>query len=65
MIVSFLFLLAKELSRFLLIVRTFSFFTLLYVGGAYARLVYTWYKNIFHMISVLIVFLAANGEKIM
>ena len=24
---------------------------------------YTWYKNIFHMIAVLIVFLAVNREK--
>ena len=34
------------------------FFTLLYIGGKYTRLVYTWYKNIFHMIAVMIVFLA-------
>ena len=47
----------------LLIMRTHSFFTLLYVGGTYARLVYTWYKSIFRMIVVLIVFLALNGEK--
>ena len=33
------------------------------MGGTYARLVYTWYKNIFHMISVLIVFLAANEKS--
>ena len=37
--------------------------TLLYVGGKYARLFYTWSKNIFHMIAVLIVFLAVNGGK--
>ena len=62
-IISFPFLLAKELRRFLLITRTCSFLALLYVGGTYARLVYTWYKNIFHIISVLIVFIAANGGK--
>ena len=33
------------------------FLNLLYVGGTCARLVYTWYKNIFRMIAVLIVFL--------
>ena len=38
-------------------------FTFLYVRGKYARLVYTWYKNIFCMIAVLIVFLAVNEEK--
>ena len=38
-------------------------FTLLYVGGTYAKLVYTWYKNIFRMIEVLILFYAANGAK--
>ena len=36
-------------------------FTLLYVGGTYARLVLSWHQNIFHMIAVLIVFHAANG----
>ena len=39
------------------------FFTLLYVGDTYARLVYTWYKNIFCMIAVLIVFFAVNRGK--
>ena len=33
------------------------------IGGTYARLVYTWYKNIFHIIAVLIVFLAANEKR--
>ena len=33
--ISFLFLLAKYLRRFLLIMRTHSFFTLLYLGGTY------------------------------
>ena len=61
--ISFPFLLAKYLRRFLLITRTLSFFNLLYAGGKYARLVYTWYKNISHMIAVLIVFLAANEKK--
>ena len=37
MIISFTFLLAKDLRRFLLIIRTRSFFTLLYVGGTYTR----------------------------
>ena len=63
MIISFPFLTAKELRRLLLIIITCSFFTLLYVGGTYARLVYTWYKNIFHIIAVLIVFLAANEKN--
>ena len=31
--------------------------------GTYARLVYTWYKNIFRMIAVMIVFLAVNEKK--
>ena len=61
--ISFPFLLDKDLRIFLLIVRTCSFFTLLYVGGAYPRLVYTWYKNIFHMIAVLIVFLRYSRKK--
>ena len=43
--------------------RTSSFFTILYVGGTYAKLVYTWYKNMFHVIAVLIAFLAANGKE--
>ena len=43
--------------------RTRSFLTLLYVGYTYASLVYTWYKIIFRMIAVLIVFLAANRGK--
>ena len=43
--------------------RTCSFFTLLYVGRTYERLVYTWYRNIFRMIAELIVFLAANVKK--
>ena len=34
------------------------------MGGEYARLVYTWYKNIFRMIAVLIAFLAVNREKV-
>ena len=58
------FLLAKYLSRFLLIMRNSSFLTFLYIGGTYARLVYTWYKNIFHVIAVLIVFLAVNENKV-
>ena len=61
--ISFPFLLAKDLRRFLLIMIARSFFTLLYVGGTYARLVYAWYKNIFHMIAVLIVFLAENKKR--
>ena len=60
MIISFAFLLVKDLRRFLLIMRTRSFFTLLYVGGAYAKLVYTWCKNILHVIAVLIVFCVVN-----
>ena len=38
-------------------------FTFLYVAVTYARLVYTWYKNIFRMIAVLIVFIAVNKKK--
>ena len=60
---SFPFLRAKDLRTSLLIMRTCSFLTLLHVGGTYARLVYNWYKNIFRMIAVLIVFHAANGGK--
>ena len=44
--------------------RNRSFVTILYVGGTYARLVYTCYKIIFRMIAVLIVFDAANKKKI-
>ena len=61
--ISFIFVLSKDLRRFLLIMRTHRFFTLLYVGGTYARLVYTWYKNILHIIVVLIVFLVENEKK--
>ena len=61
--ISFTFLLAKDINRFLLTMRTCSFLTLLYVGDNYARLVYTWYRNIFHMIVLLIVYLAANDQK--
>ena len=60
---SFPFLRAKDLRISLLIMRTRSFFTLLYTGGTYARLVYIWYKHIFRMIAVMIVFHAANGDK--
>ena len=35
----------------------------MYVGGKYARLVYSWYQNIFHVIAVLIVFHAANEQN--
>ena len=63
MIILFPFLLAKNIHRFLLIIRTRGLFTLIYVGGTYARLVYTWYKNVFCMISVLMVYLAANKKK--
>ena len=37
---------AKDLRASLLIMRTCSCFTLLYIGDTYARLVYTRYKNI-------------------
>ena len=64
--ISFSSLSAKDLRTFILIMRTRSFFTLLYVGGTHARLVSTSYKHIFHMIAVLIVFLEMNGgERIM
>ena len=33
------------------------------MGGTYVRLVYTWRRNIYHMIAVLIVFLVANIGK--
>ena len=42
---SFPFLRAKDLRMFLLIMRTRSFFTLLFVGGTFTRLVYIWYKK--------------------
>ena len=61
--ISFPFLGAKYFRTSLLIMRTLVFFTLLYVGGTYARLVYTWYKNIFCTIAVLIVFFAVNRKK--
>ena len=35
----------------------------MYLGGTYARLVYSWYPNIFHMIAVLILFHAVNEKK--
>ena len=60
--ISFPFLLTKDIDRFLLIMITRIFYTLLYVGGIYARLVYTWYKDIFQMIAALIVYLAANDK---
>ena len=41
---SFTFLHAKDLRTSLSIMITRSFFTLLYIRGTYARLVYTWYK---------------------
>ena len=46
MIILFPFLLTRNIHRFLLLARTRSFKTLLYVGGTYARLVYTWCQNI-------------------
>ena len=61
--ISFPFLRAKDLSTSLLIIQTSSLFTILYVGGTYERLVYTWYKNVFRMIALLIVFLEANKKK--
>ena len=61
--ISFPLLIAKDLHRFLLIIRTHCFFTILYVGSTYKRLIYTWYKNISHMIAVLIVFLVENKRK--
>ena len=60
---SFPFLRAKYLRTSLLIMIICSFFTLPYVGGTYARLVYILYKNIFRMIAVLIVFHAANKKN--
>ena len=61
--ISFLLLLSKDLHTPLLIMRTGSFFTPLYVGDTYTRLVYTLYKTIFRMIAVLIVFLAVNEKR--
>ena len=54
---------AKDLRTSLLIVRNCSFLTLLYIGGTYARSVYTWYINIFRMIAVLIIFFAAKKKE--
>ena len=59
---SFPFLRANDLRSSLLIIRAHSFFTLLYVGGTYARLVYSWHQNIFHVIGVLIVFHLGNKK---
>ena len=50
------------LNEFICIYYIFCF-TLLYVGGTYARFVYIWYQNIFHVIAVLIVFHAANKKN--
>ena len=61
--ISFTFLRAKDLCKFLLITRTRGFFTLLYVGITYASLVYTWYKDISRTIAVLIVLLSVNKKK--
>ena len=46
MIILFPFLRAKGLRRFLLIMRTCIFLTLLYVGVTYKSFVYTWCQNI-------------------
>ena len=62
--ISFPFLRVQHLRRFFYH-DNLQFFTLLYVGGKYARLVYTWYKSIFRMISVLIVFHAAKKKNLM
>ena len=62
MIISIPFLRANYLRTYLLIMRT-RFFSLLYVGGTYKRLVFTCYKNIFYMIAVLILFYAGNRKK--
>jgi hypothetical protein len=43
-------LLTNNIHRYLQHIRTRSFYTLLYVGGTYARLVYTQYKYIFYTI---------------
>ena len=53
----------KDLRMSLLIMTTSSFLTLLYVGGTYERLVYIWFRNIFCMIAVLIVFHTANKKS--
>ena len=63
MIISFPFLRAKYLRTYLLIMSTRSFFTILYIGSTYTRLMYIWYKNISPVIAVLIVFLAGNEKK--
>ena len=49
--------------RFSNIYSTTTWSTLLYVEDTYARLVYTWYKSVFHTIAVLIVFFAVIREK--
>ena len=61
--ISFPLLRDKDLRTSLLIMINRSSFTFLYVGGTYARLLYTWYKNIFRLISVPIVFLAVRGGE--
>ena len=61
--ISFPFLRAKDLRAYLLIMRTCIFFNLVNVGDTNAKLVYTWYKNIFRTIAVFIVFFQWTGEK--
>ena len=58
----FPFLRAKYLRTSLLIMKTL-FLNSPLRRVTYARLLYIWYKNIFRMIALLVVFHAANGEK--
>ena len=59
---SFPFLRANDLCSSLLNIKAHTFFTLFYVEGTYARLVYNWYRFLFHAFAVLIVFHAANEK---
>ena len=62
--ISFPFIRAKGLRKSLLIMRTRSFFTLMYIQGTYVKLVYTWYRNVFRVIAVLVLFIAVNQKKV-
>ena len=59
---SFSFLRTNALRSYLFIMRTHSFYSLV-CRGTYARLVYSWYQNIFLVIAVLIVFHVVNEKN--
>ena len=63
MVLSFTFLCANDLRTSLLITRICTFFLSCTYAGTYSALVFIWYKNIFHIIALLILFHAAKAEK--